>query len=275
MKIRIVTLNVLALPLCTPKRFFYVPPTWQRISQLCGWVETQMDRRSVICLQEVDNSLKGKFATIARARNYAFVIGQSPIAVMIMCPRAYNPVNVLHCQVGAHVRLPADPTSAHVRSYPHAMASKNEILAVRITPRKGGTSTGTPVDVYCYHMPCKYMWPAFINMHTEAIKRLVERVSGTLPHAVCGDFNSKPSDDFYSNMLCSGMVDTQPVGKISTRCKGPGGDVFEATLDYVFVSDGLCHSEDTHAHEDIAPDQLLPSDAWPSDHVPVSTVVDI
>jgi 2',5'-phosphodiesterase len=78
--------------------------------------------------------------------------------------------------------------------YEYAMARKNDVIVLRLRCRK----TSREFVVATYHMPCAFLHPQMMSLHSSLVLQFVDKQAGSLPYVLAGDFNFTPAHDQYT-----------------------------------------------------------------------------
>ncbi len=212
--------------------------------------------------------------------------------------------------------LASSPPSANPEIYGAAKKRSNILISAKLraknTPK---TSTTTPTSdpsflVSTYHMPCAFMTPQLMTLHSSLAIRYTKKRAEALsdvPFVCAGDWNILPSSPLYG-MLTTGILDPEDKVHYPPPCSnfafspdiGDGcmsayqealgsepdftnyakiknDDPFIGTLDYIFLSKGCgwkVKSVDSIPHRDDVKGPF-PNDEEPSDHVAIAADLDL
>lgn len=168
--------------------------------------------------------------------------------------------------------------------YKECSTYDNTLLWVKL---KEKTNTAGPFLVYCWHMPCKFYWPAIMTLFAEA---LLKSLDSTTPFILATDLNLQPHSPQYKYLTgeqiefqmidrpySSWNVETPPLRLIDTKrqykegeftnyCHFPDGGEFIGILDYIFTSPQLIVKPIV---EKEYPKEHQPSAYNGSDHFPI------
>lgn len=150
-----------------------------------------------------------------------------------------------------------------------------------------------------YHMPCAFYAPPVMNIHAEMVVRHCEKLAGSDPHILAGDFNFMPDSPHYKLITTGELWRNDPSypkkkwgmewrsnirGMRSAYAESNHGEPdftnyaqveddepFIGTLDYVFLSDewdvvGIRSTP----HRRSVRDGPYPNENEPSDHIVIA-----
>lgn len=252
MKVSVVTYNVLALQYATPHYFLtsdckHVDPEY-RVPLLCDRVEEWCKEGKIICLQEVDLRFSACLDVIfAKYKYYAL-----------------RNVSVDNYQ-GVLTAFPLQEWDLEdVEHYPFStlLLKSNKMIATMLHHK----ATNQVITVCNAHFPCAYKTPQIMNQCATNIQEFLSVSSE--PWLLMGDFNSLPESKVYEILSETGTSiykDMEPPA--TTFCNHPfNKQEFKGTLDYIF------YSKEWKIHQlkmIPEPQEYLPNETEPSDHLPV------
>lgn len=154
--------------------------------------------------------------------------------------------------------------------------------------------TGKVFNVYNWHMPCKWYWPAILTVFSEALLKSIDRA---LPFIVCSDLNTIPDRPQYAYLTgkkvdfdkdnlpyatwqsvselpvlhdtvsvpddASDVIGQSPYSSKNFTTYCDGAEKFKGVLDYVFTSE---HFKCLSDGPDKFPEEFQPSKTNGSDH---------
>lgn len=241
MKIRVASYNVLSSHLASADFYSTLNPEHlkasNRLPVVLQKIEDEVQKKSIICLQEVSYDWAGEFHTYFANKGYHVVSGlygkkfNGYMGCMIAWPTAT--MSVLNVDIS---RLsdkreggwPREPRKGLLMNFvsgiwsvtrqtlqdlgvlgwpPHdhwAMAENrmNVILSVKLQEKQSRKEFYTST----YHMPCVYYAPMVMSIHAELAAQHLEKLAGDCPYILAGDWNIKPRDSVY-DLLTTGKMD--------------------------------------------------------------------
>lgn len=176
-----------------------------RLSRICRKLKTEMDKKSVIALQEVSLEWAGELHAFFASQQYYFVTGlygrkfDGRMGVGIAFPMTEFTLagSDIHClsdndDVGLGKRR-------FMATYWKEAADRiNQAVSVRLRHKGSGNS----FVVSTYHMPCLFRMPKTMLIHSALLLRHVQSLAQGDPYAILGDFNSPPSSPIYRYVTC-------------------------------------------------------------------------
>jgi 2',5'-phosphodiesterase len=328
---RVVTYNVLSSSLCEPTYFTHCapedldPPT--RLKKTLVKLEDEMKKGAVIALQEVSQKWAGELHVFFAKRGYHLVSslygkpfnGYMGIALAVPIDK-YDVVKVDISRCSDTKRLPRAPkpskmkellvdkplglyyflTGKRAKQSDWALARNrfNTIMYATLKCKSSGVEFG----VANYHMPCMFRDPRVMTIHSQLAAAYAQKMAGSLPVVLMGDFNLKPGDGGY-DLITTGDIDaaheaapvapdgetwstalTYPMRSAYHVATGSEPDFtnfaqikddpqFIDTLDYIFISPTVDVAEVMplpHRSEVKGP---FPSAVEPSDHILLAATV--
>lgn len=333
--VRVVSYNVLSSHLASPSHFTTLDPTHleasNRLPLVLQKLDNEMDPSTIICLQEVSHDWAAAFHTWFANRGYHFVTGlygksfNGYMGVALAYPMsAYETVDMDISRLsdkridGWPVKSePSLPTKAWqgVQSllkiplraigleYPQQLdhweisESRFNIL---VTATLRDKATGKVFCIGNYHMPCYYMAPMVMTIHSELAAKHVQGIASKhkVPYILAGDWNITPDSATYKLMTTATLDRADPSyptpkngmewastmevmrsayselnGKepdFTNYARIKEDDPFIDTLDYIFLSKEwkvTAVKQILHRDEAGGP---FPNEQEPSDHVLIS-----
>lgn len=171
-----------------------------------------------------------------------------------------------------------------------AMQRENTLICLELT------INGKDVCVGTYHMPCAFRQPDLMAIHSSFVKDLMFQLANGKDFVLAGDFNLKPSDPNYRQLVEKDLPFQVPPSKtyrIQYRANReqilrsayrektgaepvytnysdtPGGPSFCATLDYIFFH-GQLTVENVLELPDHPQGLSYPDETHPSDHLMIA-----
>ncbi|UJR13844.1 hypothetical protein I4U23_000855 [Adineta vaga] len=226
MSVRIVTYNLL-VPIFAEAIGNYVESRpkylkteyrWKLIRSLLEQ-EIHYHQNTIICLQEVSNTLLSTLQTFFHQMNYKFfenLYGNERndyMGVALAVPANIPIIYKNEVRIGEHLRLTirsfdrSSNSSAwweifknsimknikdqSVNIWERAMSLKNVLICVGIMIHR------RPLFVGTYHMPNLFREQSIMIIHASAAKDLMFQIASGRPFVLAGDFNMKPTDSVY------------------------------------------------------------------------------
>ncbi|CAF1392700.1 unnamed protein product [Adineta ricciae] len=246
MSVRIVTYNLL-LPILAEQPGNYVASRPEYLKTEYRWklIRSQLEqeihsyKNTIICLQEVSNTLLSTLQAFFHQMNYKFFESLYnnkhndyrgvALAVPANLPLIYkNAVTI-----GEHLRLTIQSFDAtfnslswwkivkysitktfkdqSINSWEKAMSLKNVLICVGVMVH------GRPLFVGTYHMPCLFRDPSIMIIHASAAKDLMFQIANGHPFVLAGDFNMQPIDSAYRAITRRGNVEDRVLPKVGNR----------------------------------------------------------
>jgi len=241
MNLRVVSYNVLSSHLADPWHFSTLNPDHlvaeNRLPMVLDKLEEEIQRNSLICLQEVSNDWAGALHTHFANRNYHLVTGlygkrfNGYMGVAIAWPttlmKCVN-VDVSRLSDKRPGGWPRGPKPGFIQR-----VSNNIVSTVRPTLEKMGILSRPPIDPWemsenrfnilltvtleekesgktftlgNYHMPCAFYAPKVMTIHCEMAAKHVQNLAMESPYILAGDWNIKPTSSSY-RLLTTGLMD--------------------------------------------------------------------
>lgn len=242
-KVRVASYNVLSSHLADPRDFPTLNPdhlsSANRFPVVLQKLQEEVDQNSIICLQEVSYDWAGSLFTYFANRGYHLVTGlygkkhHGYMGVALAWP--INQWRVIDVDIsrltdkreGGWPKAPSsDPgrlteiwnqlaratrpyleyvgivSKGPVDTWEMAENRFNVLLTVKLQDKTSGRSFA----IGTYHMPCAYKTPKVMTIHTDLAARHVQRLAGSMPFILAGDWNIAPSDSSY-RLLTTGKMD--------------------------------------------------------------------
>eukprot|EP00934_Nitzschia_sp_Nitz4_P006848 Nitzschia sp. Nitz4//scaffold8_size234185//196928//197965//NITZ4_001292-RA/size234185-processed-gene-0.131-mRNA-1//1//CDS//3329559911//6838//frame0 len=242
LNIRVVSYNVLSSHLSEPTHYTTLNPEHllpaNRYSSLLKKLDTEVDNKSIICLQEVSQDWAGSLQAYFSNRSYEFSTGlygrkfNGYMGVALAWPRdtmKLLDVNIARLSDTREEGWPKQPKEGTLEKlvsstfsmfrpsleswgvlsrppldiWSYAEGRFNILLSVKLEDKESGRSFA----VGTYHMPCTYYAPKVMTIHVDLAARYMQKVAGDLPYVLAGDWNIKPSGTSYQ-LLTTGKIDT-------------------------------------------------------------------
>lgn len=334
-RFRIASYNVLSSSLCAPPDFPACTPEnlhpSNRLPRVQAKLETEIRQSAIICLQEVSRTWCGPLQIFFLSHDYEFAHSlygsafNDYMGVAVAWPRRMQ-LQQLEAVRVADVKLkpprappPPPPPSLWRRAmdyvwalvFPGSQVGKidnvwdlalnrfNTMVAARLRC----PDTKAEVVVGTYHMPCMFDKPQVMTIHAALCAQTLQRISGTTPHILAGDFNFKPGDPQYRLITTGTLADPhrppampgdswsvdlehamhsaykERLGaepRFTNYNKFRGGAPFIDTLDYIFCAPGVVVEDVLPLPAD--PEQVagpFPTETEPSDHLMVAATVSV
>lgn len=254
--IRVTSYNVLSSHLASPSHFSYCKPeildSNYRFQLLCQKLDKEIEKKSIICLQEVSTDWAGKLYVYFLSKKYYFIpiLYGNKFGGYMGVATAF-PIDEYHLE---KVELPriADtkyiPQTSNSQTFfekiltffknlfgftketewDKSMSRNNKMVLVQLKERN---NDGNSFVIGNYHMPCEFKLPKVMVIHSSLAAQYVQSFSKGLPHILTGDFNFKPDSTMY-RILTEGKVE-QDNSELPTQLIG---DDWKPTLDKPFRS---------------------------------------
>jgi 2',5'-phosphodiesterase len=251
LNVRVVSYNVLSNHLCSPQQYPTLNPDHcvpaSRLSSVLNKLDEEINKKAVICLQEVSYDWAGSLHTHFANRGYHLVTGlygrkfNGYMGVAIAWPTAS--MEVLDVNISrlsdtrpegwprppeedgldkvwknlkSLVKIPLQKAGLIGRPplepWSYSENRSNVLLTVKLKDQESGLS-------FClgnYHMPCAFFAPMVMTIHSEQAARHVQNLAGDLPYILTGDWNIKPQDAQYK-LLTTGEIDKEDAGYPPTK----------------------------------------------------------
>ena len=239
--IRVATYNVLSSSLAGADYFTkcqkeYLAPDY-RFSVLKTKLQSEVEKKSVICLQEVSTLWAGYLHYYFAANDYHLVTGMygskfnGYMGIATAIPRdEYVLLDADISRLSDTKRNPRKPKESFIKqlisrvilflyttylkvlrieqpSNPWWLSSNryNQIITVRLQSKH---NPNKKFVVGNYHMPCMYKEPGVMLIHSALMAQHVHRIASKCtpadPYVIAGDFNLKPDSSMYA-LLTSGI----------------------------------------------------------------------
>lgn len=240
--VRVTTYNVLSSKLCSPTYYCYNDPEHlhpdNRFQKLIRFLDTEVEKGTILCLQEVSQEWAGKLHAWFQRQNYHVLISlySSPFSGYMGSAICF-PNNKYEALVMDIVRVsdvkqwPKPPkrplperivgtvlqkANAGLRrilrrkpkldEWAYSKERTNRLLFAKLKCRE----TERLLCVATYHMPCAFYAPKVMNIHAALAAQRVQELAKTgcedeCEFIFCGDFNFKPGDSPYQ-MYMEGVL---------------------------------------------------------------------
>jgi 2',5'-phosphodiesterase len=240
-RVRIVSYNVLSSHLARTDHYPTLNPSHllasNRLPVVLKKLDEEVEKKSIICLQEVSQDWEGELHTYFANRGYYLVSGlygkkfNGYMGCILAWPT--DSMNVLKVDIsrlsdkrqGGWPKGPKKGTVSKIISrivsavrqplensgwlqkppidhWSMAQNRFNILLSVQLQEKQSGRS----YFVSTYHMPCAFYAPMVMTLHAEMAAKHVQTLAGDCPYILAGDWNFKPYDSAYS-LLTTGMMD--------------------------------------------------------------------
>ena len=243
--VRVTTYNVLSSSLARADYFSFCNPSWlqgsYRLSKLRDKIDAEVEKKSIICLQEVSTAWAGSLHGFFASRGYHFITGlygnkfNGYMGVGVAVP--LSEYEILDADV---TRIADTKTVARTKKatpdnivlatlknlqsslkrllralgllpekkkgvWEESLNRFNQMISVRLQPKGDSDSTRAFV-VGTYHMPCIFRIPQVMMIHCALSAQHIHKYAAGAPYIYCGDFNIKPDSPMYE-LLTKGKVD--------------------------------------------------------------------
>ncbi len=255
-------------------------------------LQSQMNKTSIICLQELSTEWISLILLLAIENDYIFVYDSQFLGVGIAFPNdKYTLLNMNMICIGEIIKKNQNNKTkeTQVKKFwnwvKHFFITKKDdvwTLASRKTNRLVGVTLaneGQIFNVFTYHMPCAFMNPPLMNIHASALLSTVQSKSESVPYILAGDFNSKSDSDVYK-IITSKMRIPSYTGITSIYSayfaimhKEPlytnHSANFTDCIDYIFGSEQIKFKSVLDVCNDFPKTPAFPNHEEPSDHLPI------
>lgn len=240
--VRVVSYNVLSSRLSDPSFYSTLNPEHllpaNRYKSVVSKLDREIDRNSIICLQEVSHDWAGSLHAHLSKRGYYMVTAlygsrfNGYMGVAVGWPLAkFTAEDIDICRL-SDTREEGWPKSPPQGSFDTLVQGAYSFI--RPSLEKLGVLSQSPTDAWSlsqnrnnnlitvklvdkeslrsfavatYHMPCAYYAPQVMTIHTDLAARRVQSVVGPdMPYVFAGDWNIKPSSSSY-RLLTTGVLD--------------------------------------------------------------------
>jgi endonuclease/exonuclease/phosphatase family metal-dependent hydrolase len=229
MSIRVATYNVLSSSLCSPTFYCNVdnPDDCRasvRFPRILDKVRVEIEKESIICLQELSLEWTGKLLSFFNDNHYEFIVTnyERSMGVGIAFPSSKYKLlqaNLIHvdetkvggwkvpeqsCVVTALKRVASIFVTLEPSPWYLAKRRENRMVCLRLMDHNGQEFV-----VATYHMPCRFWSPAAMTILTAMCFQALEQITdSTCPVILAGDFNFKPTSPQYSLVTRGWFDDT-------------------------------------------------------------------
>lgn len=330
--VRVVSYNVLSSQLASPSHYTTLDPAHLEASNRLPLVLKKLEAeisekpKSILCLQEVSQEWAGELHTWFANKGFHMITGlygrkfNGYMGVAIAYPTSiYETVSVDISRLSDKRYWPRAPKESALvkllggvtniwmiplkaiglltppKEDHWSMSQRRFNILVTTTLKEKATSQEFAVG--CYHMPCAFYMPMTMTIHCELAAQHVQKIAGSKPCVLAGDWNIKPESAQYKMMTTGKMANDDLVNfptpkhgmefeikaapMRSAYAEVQGGeepnftnyarikedDPFIDTLDYIFLSDEWSVSRvKPIVHRDVA-NGPYPNAVEPSDHV--------
>jgi len=240
---RIITYNVLSSKLCGEDYFVKCNPKdldpSTRLKRVISKLESEIQKGSIICLQEVSYDWCGALATLFQQNGYFLFTGlygklfNGNMGITLAFPTAkYKAITMTMRRLSHTKKWPSPPDqgilnklwdSAHswilapVRylsgykekkdEWDLAKSRENVFLFARLQTREG---LGETLCIGNYHMPCMWRDPKVMTIHTALAGLLMQNLAKDDPYVLCGDFNFDPKSPQYQLVTTGALEQNHP-----------------------------------------------------------------
>lgn len=232
--IRITSYNILSSNLASPSHFSYCKPevldSNYRFKLLCQKLDIEIEKKSIICLQEVSSDWAGLLYVYFISKNYYFI--------PILYGNKFNgymgvatafPIDDYHLE---KVELPRIADTKYIppiatknllqkiiiyfkklfglikeTEWDKSLNRNNKMVIVQLKEKNGNKNSFV---VGNYHMPCEFRLPKVMVIHSCLAAQYVQSFSKGLPHILTGDFNFQPGSTMY-RIITEGNVESNNI----------------------------------------------------------------
>lgn len=240
--IRVVSYNVLSSHLSAPNYFQACKPENlspdARLEKVRDKLRGEMERQSIICMQELSTSWSGKLHGYFYKNDYHFITAlygnkfNGYMGVGVAVPKSkYELLEVDITRVADTKRLPRAPLPGLFMSWllflkatllacakylklyqpptdmwDNALYRSNQMICTRLKEKH----TQKTFVVGNYHMPCMFKLPSVMVTHCALSAQHLQRWAKEDPYIYAGDFNIKPSSSQYQLMVTGTLEPNHP-----------------------------------------------------------------
>ena len=324
MTLRVVSYNLLVPKLAEEPGYYYMCDPrfldstyrWNSIQSMLQQ-EITNNKNTVICLQELSNTMLPKVKVFFRRLNYILyhkLYGQSHndyMGVGIAIPTSMKLTSVSFINIADRIRSRLRDKQQNVftllnrwwKGFVHkhgqnasdpweiAMTKSNELVVLHVVIDRTSFCIGT------YHMPCMFQMPDVMMIHASMVKDTILELAAGKNVILAGDFNAKPSDEYYrviiergfarghlpksrnyaisyrpnaNQVLKSAYKEKNGVEPAFTNFSATSNKPpFRATLDYIFF-DGRLMVEKVLRLPNLPKGESYPDATHPSDHLMIA-----
>jgi 2',5'-phosphodiesterase len=248
---RVVTYNLLSSSLCNSKDHHMctkaaLEPN-ARLERIKAKLQPEIQKHSVLCLQEVSILWVGLLHVWLQTRGYVFIATtygnrfNGYMGVGIAYPLAqYEPLAVSIQGIAETKKWGYRPGPSGLAAFRSSLTSMLKLLPWSKPLTRslgGGRGDGQPADAYqlakgkwnqmvfvklrnrmsskpfcvaTYHMPCVFKVPATMALHTALACQHLHKLAAGDPYVFAGDFNFKPGDGCYE-LVTKGSLNSSDV----------------------------------------------------------------
>ena len=285
-----------------------------RLNAVTNKLQLEIDKKSIICLQEVSSAWKPlieKFFTdnkytVNNIENYTQnekIVTDFQMGVAIAYPTdVYTVVTPYKSEVvGKSLPLPISPTSPQPDEWKWARGKQNKILHIMLKHN----TLNKQFAVSTYHMPNEDGRPVIMCIHAALAAHAAQKFADKKgPYILCGDFNTKPTNEGYT-LFTTGKTSltipdegvpkweatieklrsayavkgSEPMYTCGSLRKSPPppappATIFKNTIDYIFLSDGWKVTEVLPVPT-LGATESIPNETEPSDHVMIGATLSL
>lgn len=325
MSVRIVSYNLLVPKLAEQPGFFYkCNPNYLRWEYRWNLIQFRLkqeilyNRNTIICLQEVSHQTLPQIQLFFKGLKYVLLSNlygddfQDNMGVAIAIPDSIKVTSVLFIKIGDQIRsrLTNKQSSLFKRMklfFTNGFDNnqQNSTDPWEISAMKANVLIclhvyvdGQPLCIGTYHMPALFRMTDVMMIHAAFVKDLMLQLANGINMILAGDFNSKPTDDYYHVITQQGFADGRlPKSNIYRINYRPASDrvlrsayremngseplftnysttknspSFCATLDYIFFDGRLTVEKVLSLPKSYPQSKSYPDREHPSDHLMIA-----
>jgi mRNA deadenylase 3'-5' endonuclease subunit Ccr4 len=324
MTVHVVSYNLLVPKLAEEPGFYYMcDPRFLNSEYRWNLIQSMLkqeivnNKNTIICLQELSRAMLPKIKLFFRQFNYTLfdkLYGQQHndyMGVGIAIPASMKLMTVSFINIGDQIRLRLHDKQLNIFDrinklwkdfvnkngqkgsdpWEIAMTKANELVLVHIVVDR------TPFCIGTYHMPCLFKMPDVMMIHASMVKDIMLELAAGKNVILAGDFNTKPSDEYYrvitergfargrlpesrnyaityrpnaDQMLKSAYREKNGIEPAFTNFAATSNEPpFRATLDYIFF-DGRLTVEKVLRLPNRPKGESYPDETHPSDHLMIA-----
>ena len=280
-----------------------------RLKAVTDKLKPEIDKKSIICLQEVSSAWKPLIQQFFKDNNYTVndIENYTPVTtgstkfqmgVAIAYPTdVYTVVTPYKSDnVGKSKKIPSPrtpPTPPTPDVWENVRKIENNILHIMLKH----TTLNKQFAVSTYHMPSKYKDQPLMIIHAALAANAAESFADKKPHILCGDFNTMSTDEGYKLLTTGGPPATVTIpdegdkweAKITkllsayavngaeptytcSSLRKPPATLFQGTIDYIFLSSEWKVTE-VLSVPTLGTTDSIPNTTEPSDHVMIGATL--
>ena len=299
---RVISYNILCSELSDPIRNNHCDPKFldspHRLELLKQKLQVEIDRGSILCLQEVSTMWEGELQPFFQQQGYAFITsmyghrknGYMGIGIAYSLS-TYTLMEYHNKRISDTVGL-LTPKEELPSYWELALNRMNRMILLKLQNKIQSEET---FWISNYHMPCMFDHIDVMLIHTTLVAQYIQQIADDTPYILTGDFNSIPTSPmyqllttgYYRHLTDNGKEDSYqflfpyqccPMRSVYyeknkvepdfTNCSQINNEpLFHETIDYIFVSKtwNICRVDSLLKYSiELNP---LPNETESSDHI--------